>query len=108
MKPAGAVFKGNLTPAMRSTLEALKVLGRRRSHTIDDVANQRLMSQGKLVHTYQQRAAYKSATERKVYTLVYFDLVESMMHKTQAGNLPLIYGPFFKITKEGQKVLKKR
>lgn len=96
----------NLTPAVKDTLKALAALGRRRGHTAYEVCIKRL--ENRKFATFAETVPYLRTTERKLYTLVHLKLAESFFQNTKAGrDLTLAVGPLFKVTVEGQRVVRK-
>lgn len=112
-----------VTPVEKEVLLALFKLGRRISHTVHEITNTRLWvrtypsdphpqdQKGVRPHRYNRNNKYAQclhATEKKLSMLAYKGWAEVCHERTKAGpRLRLIFGPFYKITKEGQKEAKK-
>jgi len=110
-----------MTKVERETLQALCKLGRRTGHTVPEITNVRL----KIRHTgskrwdsvpwgqrpsmtNQETAQYYSATGKWLYSFYHRGLVEVIHSRVKAGrSLQFFVGPFFKLTKEGQKLARK-
>jgi len=109
-----------VTRVERETLQALAKLGRKTGHTVREVTNVRL----KIRHTGSKRwdetpwgqhpgmtaqelGQYYAVTRKWLMAFVHRGLAEAEHDRVKAGrSLQFFVGPFFKISKQGQKEIK--
>jgi hypothetical protein len=93
-----------MTKTEKEYLLALFKLGRRTSHTPFEILEARL---GFSPHELPKArySALMGAIELRLYRLTRKLYAETCHHRTSAGkNLAIIFGPYYKISKAGQKV----
>ncbi len=111
-----------MTKVERETLMALAHLGRRSAHTTNEITNTRLWMRTYPADPHPQKlkgsrphaaedsrkySQYQHVTEKWLSSFAYRGLVQVCHDRVKAGStLRLIFGPFYKITEDGQKLNK--
>lgn len=104
-----------MTRVEKETLLALHALGRRQPHTTYEVTMKRLQlrhgwKEPKRPHSIRnnEMCQYLGATEKWISSFLGRGLAEGRNQEVKAGpRLQLYVGPFYMITKEGQKLARR-